>query len=149
MRRWPAYAPYMREECMRGSERAPLGWWVFTLLTMGGVLTALILGGCQSVAEIAHAAAPILADTLSTSLAAQLGESINQAAAGDPLGPTEIAALSDAISGGTRAAVDAALAESQAGGSGLDSFWAGLTGGLSGGGTAGFATWLQGRRKPD
>lgn len=96
------------------------------------VLGMAVLAGCESlgirgqdVADLGRSLAPFLAD----SIAAATAQAINQGAAGRPIGPDELAVITDT----TRAALDAGL-EAHAGGA---SIWGSILAGLGGGAGAG------------
>jgi len=106
------------------------------------LLVLVALAGCQTLGEWAQALAPLVSDTVANSLALSLGDAINQAASGQPIGPDELHALSMGIREGMTEAVRAGVAEQ---GGGWDSFLAGLSGGISGLVGGGGVAYLKGK----
>ncbi len=111
------------------------------LLVLVPMLVLVVLAGCQTAQELGQALAPILAD----SVALQVGDLINQGAAGSPVGPDEL----EAIRLGLRAAIDsgfeAGREATEAGASGWAAALRGLGAGILGGGTVGGLALLRSR----
>lgn len=111
------------------------------------------VAGCATVADFLAATKPLIdavgptvSDIVINSLSNTVADAIDQAAAGSPMGPEERQILADTLSGGFREAFTEFSKTHAAGGSAWDSFMAGVSGGLSGGVTAGGASWVAIRK---
>lgn len=104
-------------------------------LLVGAACLCLAATGCQSAAEVWAAVAPFVSDTLATTMATQIGDLVNQAAKGQPIGPDEIALLTDTFRGAMTGVAEAAADKATAG-RGWDLFLAGAGGGLTSAGAS-------------